>query len=171
MQKPIPTALVVLFLASMALTSSDTFATSHGKGPGAFGPAMHQMHHKTHGRYGDHRGRHGGRLLGPHWKESLTAEQRTRIDQMHVAFAKEKLPLKLKAKTIKVELALLATADKADNKAIAQRVDELLALKKQIMQKRYAHIAAMRALLTAEQRASFDLEVLRKAKKGRGRHH
>jgi Spy/CpxP family protein refolding chaperone len=90
---------------------------------------------------------------------------------MHVAFAKIKAPLKAKVRLLKAELAVLATADQPDNKAISSKIDELLAVKKQLMQKRYAHIAEMRKVLTTGQRASFDMQVLKKVKGKRRYHH
>ena len=93
----------------------------HG-GMGGYG--KHMMHHK-----GGMHGRHGTKLLSPHWKQTLTPAQRVQIDQMHLNFAKAKATLKTKIKALRIELALLSTADKANNTAIENKIEELLKAK------------------------------------------
>jgi len=143
------------------------------------GGAHHGM--GMHGK-GAHGGGHHGRkgLLGPHWKSTLTEEQRAKLDTLHLAYVKTKAPLKAKMKLLKVELGLLATADSADTKAIDKKIGELLEVKRAKMGAKYKYVVAKRAVLTPEQRVSFDMEVIesamhdRKAKgkeKGKGKGH
>lgn len=106
------------------------------------------------------RGMMHGQAAG--WLASLTAEQRQKIDAMHLQLAKEIAPLKAQLRMKKTELKLLVVEDKPDMRAIDKKIDEILALKRQIMHKRYAHKVEMRALLTPEQRVSFDLGLIGK---------
>lgn len=141
-------------------------AEHHGPGGG------HREHHAEHHGHDKHKGHHraSGRTkdkesFARHWKKTLTPEQRTQIDQLRVSNAKTSAPLKASMVSIKIDLALLATAEKPDTAAIQQHVDQLLELKKKVMQQRYAHIAAVREVLTPEQRASYDMMILNQARK------
>ena len=181
MKPSLTITLGVLFtLAGMLIGGA---AVGESKNPGSASyrmqgmpPVWGQRHrmmesHRVRGNHRKHHGHHGSRLLGPHWKGTLTAEQRAQIDQMHVLFAKAKAPVKARVKALKADLALLITGDMPDSALIEKKINELLAMKKRIMQMRYVHIADMRSVLTVEQRASFDMDVLDKAKLARGRHH
>ncbi len=179
--------------ASLAVAPSSLAAQHGGQGmQGAAGHhgAQHQgygahMGHGGHhgqgaqkGRYGAHHGQGGQdghhgkkKLFGPHWKTTLSPEQAKELDRLRVEYKKLKMPLKGKAKAIKLELAVLATADEPDTEAVNARIDDLLALKQEMMRHKYTHIAAKRRLLTPEQRVSFDMDVLKRAKhKGKKRH-
>ena len=180
---------VTVAIAVFAMVPS-SFAAHHGAMamPGAAG---HQCQHSQghggkQGQMGHHgrgamKGRHGGghgqgghhgkKLLGPHWKTTLSPEQVQELDRLRVEYAKLKAPLKAKAKAIKLELAVLATADEPDVAGINARIDQLLTLKRQMMGHKYGHIAAKRRVLTPERRVSFDMEVLKRTKhKGKKRH-
>lgn len=182
--------LVSATAASLAVAPSSV-AAQHG-GQGMQGAAGHhgaqQQGHGAHKGQGGHHGkggkqcRHGAhkghagdygkkKLFGPHWKTTLSPEQAKELDRLRVEYAKVKVPLKAKAKAIKLELAALATADELDAEAANARIDELLALKREMMRHEYTHIAAKRTVLTPEQRVSFDMDVLKRAKhKGEKRH-
>ena len=91
---------------------------------------------------------------------------------MHLNFAKAKAILKTRIKALKIELALLSTADQPDSAAIENKIEELLNVKRDMMRIRFGHIVDMRNVLNNEQRLSYDLDVLNKMKRGRkGRHH
>jgi Spy/CpxP family protein refolding chaperone len=112
----------------------------------------------------------GKEWFAGHWKRTLTPEQQTQIDQLRVNHAKASAPLTAKMGSIKMDLAVLATAEEPDTATIQQHIDEMVELKKKIMQQRYAHIAAVRKVLTQEQRASYDMMILKHAtKRKRGR--
>lgn len=136
------------------------------------GREAHQGHHEAHyryeGRQGHHRAHHRSmdkELFAQYWKGTLTTEQQLQVDQLRVNHAKANAPLKAKIASIKTDLAVLATAEQPDTATIQQRIDELLELKKKAMQQRYAHIAAVRKVLTQEQRVSYDMMILKHAKK------
>ncbi len=88
-----------------------------------------------------------------------------KLDTLRVEYAKHKAPLKAKAEAIKLELAVLATADTPDDKAIDAQINSLMELKREMKQHKYRYIAAKRQVLTDEQRPSFDMDVLKRAKK------
>ncbi len=93
------------------------------------------------------------------------------MDRIRVEYMKRKLPLKAKARAVKLELLALATADEPDTAAVKSQIDALLDVKRETMRLKYNHIAAKRRLLTPEQRVSFDMDVLKRAKsKGKKRH-
>lgn len=153
----------------------------HGKGRDG-GDKSHGkcgMHGKKHGQ--GHGGKHGKghdgqHLFGDHWKKTLSAEQKAQLDRLHLDFAKKKHVLKSGIDALKVQIAVLAIADQPQQEAINAQIDELLMAKRQLMQAKYAYIAAQRQVLTPEQRVSFDMEVIHKAdgkgkKKGHGGGH
>ena len=173
--------LVTATAASFALVPA-SMAAHHG-GPGMQGAAGHQcQHHNRHGTQTGHHGQgaqkgwhgahHGGgghhgkkKLFGPHWKTTLSPEQAQEMDRLRVEYLKHKMPLKAKAKAIKLGLAVLATADEPNAKAVSEGIEDLLAVKGEMMQLKYKHIAAQRRLLTPEQRVSFDMDVLKRVKR------
>jgi len=142
----------------------------HGAGHPGLGMHAKGAHGGTYHGSGGHHGRKG--LLGPHWRSTLSEEQRAKLDAIHLAYVKAKAPLKAKAKLLKVELGLLATADSADTKAIDKKIGELLGVKRAKMRAKYDYVVATRAVLTSEQRVSYDMEVMKSAmqdRKGKGK--
>ena len=105
------------------------------------------------------------------WKESLTKKQWDLLKKKKVAFLKKKYPAKARMKTIKIDLAVLSTADKPDQKAIDAKIDELLALKRNLLKAKYAHIISVRKELSPEQQVLFDKYRLKKAKRKKCRRH
>ena len=114
---------------------------------------------------------HGGEKAAGHhsaaWKQSLDKAQKDKLKKMKVDFLKLKFPLKARIKTIKIDLAILAMADTPDQKAIDAKIDELLALKKQILKSKYAFKVSIRKELKPEQRAGFDKHQLKRAKRNK----
>ena len=149
-------------------------------GKGMYGKGMHGKgkHAGRQGRRCDLAGKHGHKGCGKHngahaWKRALSPEQRARIDQLHVNFAKTKAPLKAKIKALKVDLAVLAATPQPDKAVIDSKIEELLKLKGQMLGAKYGYIAAQRQILTPRQQVSFDMDVVQDAlhgKKGEGTH-
>ena len=192
---PYSTRLMLFFAAAAVAVfalAPPSFAAHHGS-MGMKGDAGHQCPHhkghggkhgqgamkgchgaghgKAHGRKHGHGGHHGKTLYGPHWKTTLSPEQAKELDRLRVEYAKRKAPLKAKAQAVKLHLSVLATADEPDTAAINARIDDLLKLKRQMMEHKYGYVAAKRRVLTPEQRVSFDMDVLKRSKhKGMGRH-
>ena len=159
-------AIAILIAGALSIHAS-VGADSHHPGAGRHhgmskgGQGM-RGHHRHHGAL------HGTQLFGPSWKQTLTQEQTKKINQLHADLAKTKAPLKTRMTLAKVELAvLLTTNDAPDTGAIDQKIREILELKGQILREHSNHVIEMRQMLTPEQRASFDMHVLRKA----GRQH
>ena len=121
----------------------------------------------------DHgRGMQGGMYSGKGmsrmcWRETLTDEQRAKLAKVKLEHMKVQAPIKAKIRTIKVELALLVTADKPDMASINKKTDELTKLKNSKMKEKYRYIAAKRKLLNDEQRVLFDMKLIKKAMKGK----
>ncbi len=132
-------------------------------------PALAQMSgmHEGKGQHremGSEKGMHGGAC----WMESLTDEQKAKAAKMRLEYKKAKSLLKAQIKVKKVELVTLVTEDNPDQPAIDKKIDEILALKKQKMQKKYAYKIALRNMLSPEHRVSFDMSLLKKTVHGKG---
>lgn len=153
---PIHVGLVTLFTA-MALSASVSADPASPEGRGG------QM---MHGAYG------GSWGYAAHWKRTLTDEQRATIDRLRLDYLKKKYPLKARTKALKTELALLVTQDSPNKRDINKKIDELVDLKRQLLQLHYDYKVEVRKVLTAEQRVSFDIGLLKKSQHGkwRGRH-
>jgi Spy/CpxP family protein refolding chaperone len=157
----------------------------YGEGQGMHGEYGGGMHGDGMYGSGHHGGMHGGGnhsgckrggspLYGDDWRATLTDEQMSQLDRLHVAYAKTKAPRKARMQALKVELTVLATAAAPDKEAINAKVDELLEIKRQALRARYAYIAAQQQVLTPDQQVSFDMQMIRKAmhgKRARGGHH
>lgn len=147
----------------------------HGPGKGAgrhHGQGMHHGEGGGHHSYGMHHGKggvhHGG---GKRWMKSLSAEQRQQVMQLRAAHKKQAMPRKARMKALKLELTALATADAPDSAAMDAKIDELLALKREAMKEKTAHMGQVRKLLTDEQKVVFDMAMMKKAMRSRDRGH
>lgn len=83
---------------------------------------------------------------------NLTDAQQKKIDALMVKHLKEVTPLQNELFEKKARLNTLESADKPDMNAINKTIDEIAALKAQIMKKRVAHRTEVAAQLTDEQR-------------------
>lgn len=102
----------------------------------------------------------------------LTPEQDKEIRKLNTAFHKEAMQIKNQIAEKKARLQTLRTADKADMAAIDKTIDELAALKTQLMKKKERRRQEIRALLNDEQRLFFDSKAGKMGKKGKaGRGH
>ena len=96
------------------------------------------------------------------WAETLSDAQKSAIDRMHHDLERELVVLKARAELAEKELNAYTISDDANTGTINKKIDQLLAIKKQIMVKRYAHLLEMRKSLTDEQRISYDMAVLKR---------
>ena len=119
--------------------------------------------HKAHGKQAMAEGKGHRHHFTAHWARTLTEDQKLRIDRMHVALKRELVVLKAREALKEKELNALTARDDADMAAIRAKIDELIAVKGEILRKRYAHIVEMRAALTPEQRISYDMAVLERS--------
>lgn len=139
------------------------------QGKGMQGKGMHGGGHRKHGAGG---GKHGHGSCGKHlyggcWKKTLSPEQKARLDQLHVNFAKTKAPLKARIKVLKLDLTILAIAPQPEKAVIDAKIAELLRLKGQMMGAKYGYVAAQRQVLTPQQQVAFDMEQIHRAMHGK----
>lgn len=169
-----PTKLSAILLSVFISVSFSNVlqAEPHDKGKGSGHHSMGQHGGGQHG-YGhaDKHGGHKGHRMGAHWTDALSEQQRKQIDKMHLELGKKTSTLKARIKLAKVELAITVTKDKPNKNTINKKIDEILEFKRQKMYLKYAHITEMRKILNEDQRVSFDMSVLEKAKKRRHKGH
>lgn len=177
--------LAALLAGGAATTHADEKGRGHQGPPGAMeGHGGHGggMHGGEHGKGGGHggggmrgkghgKGHEGTHLFAPNWRKTLTPEQKSELDRLHVEFAKTKAPLMAEIQALKVRLAVLVTADQPDLGAIDALTEELLQAKRAVMSAKSRYIVVQRAVLTASQRGSFDMEVIHHAMQGKQEHH
>jgi Spy/CpxP family protein refolding chaperone len=144
--------LLLLSFTTGSMAADREHASHHRMGHDkSMGKAMHEpMHHEGK----------GGHLFGDNWKQTLSDKQKTQIDKMHLELKKDLALLKPKSDLAKAELNQLIISNKPNTQAINKKINEITALKGELMKKRYAHIVEMRSVLTSEQRVSFDMSLL-----------
>lgn len=146
------------------LTTALLITALAGAGMGVITPVMANEHGK--------RGMHHD---GGSWKSTLNEAQTKQIDQLKLNYKKKVYPIKAKIKQTKVELALLITAKKPNQKGVEKKIDEVVKLKAKKMRHKAAYKIEVRKVLNAEQRVQFDIKLLKKAyhgkKKGRRYSH
>ncbi len=105
---------------------------------------------------------HGGAMRHGHygWQDSLSPDQRAKLESMHLEIKRNMGPLKAELAFRKAELKNMVTSKKPDMLAIKRKIKEIGALRNNIMVKRYSHIVAMRKILSPDQRRSFDIEFI-----------
>ena len=108
---------------------------------------------------------------GSHWRTTLTDDQKRIIDEMHFALRKDRNVVKAEMRLRETELNNLIVEDNVDMDAINRKIDEVVELKRAIMQKQFEHMAEIRAVLTPEQRVSFDRGIFWRGHCGHKRGH
>lgn len=150
------------------LTTTVLITTLTATALGVMTPVFAQQH----GRQGMGMGM---MMQGGGWKATLNEKQQNQVSKLKLDLKKKKYPLKTKLKQLKVELALLMTTDKPNQKTINKKIDQIIKLKAQKMRLMSNHKIAVRKVLNEQQRVKFDMKILKKAfhgkKKGRYGHH
>ena len=144
--------LVFCLWAGFAATTQAQPQAEDGRGPMA---GMMQGD-KGQGEY-----RHGG-----HWMAGISDEQRSEMKRIKAEHIKKQAPLKARMKALKVELMAMALADAPDQAATDKKIDEMLDLKRQMLQNKVEKVSASRKALDEQQRAMYDIYVMKKAAKG-----
>ncbi|MEQ6342403.1 MAG: periplasmic heavy metal sensor [Gammaproteobacteria bacterium] len=98
-----------------------------------------------------------------HWAKTLSDDQKTRVDIMHLELDRELVVLKAQEELVQKQINVLVARDNTATNSLHTKIDELMGVKKQIMRSRYAHILEMRAILTPVQRISYDMEILERS--------
>ena len=88
----------------------------------------------------------------------LTEAQIKKIDELKIVHQKNMLNINNQLEEKNARLQTLRTADKADMNAINKTIDEIGALKIQMMKERENHLQQVRAQLTENQRLQFDMK-------------
>jgi Spy/CpxP family protein refolding chaperone len=113
------------------------------------------MHGGMHERHGQDHGHHGGS-----WRATLTSEQKSEIAMSHLRMQQKQALAEGRIALKEAEIAALIAGDEGDDEKLQAGVDELVALKKELLLSKYQHLREVRQLLTPQQRISFDLWVL-----------
>jgi len=163
--------LVWVALTALSAVTVAISAVADGTSRAVVPKPVASMHGGTaHGHpYVMHHGRK--RLLVPQWKETLSEEQKLKIDNLRVSSMKANAPLKAAAQALEVELVLLAIAEEPHMSAVGKKIDELVAVKREIWRERYRTLIESRRVLNADQHVSFDLGVLHHAQRRAKRRH
>jgi Spy/CpxP family protein refolding chaperone len=91
----------------------------------------------------------------------LSEDQQKKVEALDLEIEKVLLPLKAQMDVKAAELRVLAVAENPDKAAIDKKIEEIGALRTQIMKKKVMNGLAVRALLTPDQRVGFDQKALR----------
>ncbi len=94
----------------------------------------------------------------------LTEEQRTAIDQLRAKHIRKAELVRAEIGEKEARMNTLKLAEKPDEKAIDNNIDEISKLRGDLMKEREAHQREVKALLTDEQKAFYDA----RPRKGRG---
>lgn len=89
---------------------------------------------------------------------NLSDEQKQKMKDIHLKTSKEVLPLKNQLAEKKAHLKTLTTVEKPDMNEINKTIDEMSALRNQIMKKKVAAKMEVRSILNDEQRLMFDMK-------------
>jgi Spy/CpxP family protein refolding chaperone len=90
----------------------------------------------------------------------LTPEQQTKMQDLRLAHQKEMLPLHTQLQKLQGDLKLEITADKVNESKAKSIQGEISKVSAELAGKKFAHMRAMRDILTAEQKKKFDERVL-----------
>ncbi len=88
------------------------------------------------------------------------ASQKQAIDHMHHKLHDDQAPFKTKEAQALKELNEMTIRDGVRIEDVNAKIDELMAAKTQIMRLRYDHLIEMRTILTDDQKAGYDKNVL-----------
>ena len=99
----------------------------------------------------------------------LTEEQQKKMDDLRLVHQKNMLQFKNQMDVKNAQLNLLTSADKADMNAINKSIDEIGALKIQMMKEKENHHQQVRSILTDKQRVTFDMQKGKEKHGGQGK--
>ncbi len=139
--KAIKSRHIILLIAVSIILSSSAFAQQRGMQPGEMGkPGTHDKEHAEH------------MPMIP----DLTEKQKEQIKQVRTEHLKAMLPLKNQLMEKRARLHTVSTSENVNMKEINDIIEEIGAIKTQMMKERAAHRQEVRSLLTEEQRVIFD---------------
>lgn len=141
-------AATLLALAPCGASAGRDVQPEHHEKPSANTGSHDDAAHKSSHNFTDH------------WVKTLSGDQRTHVDMMHLELDRELIVLKAQEELAQKQINTLVARDNAPSKILNTKIDELMGIKKQILSARYKHILEMRAVLTPAQRISYDMETL-----------
>jgi len=97
-----------------------------------------------------------GRMHGVCNLPDMTEDQKNKIHALKIAHTKEITPLKNELAEKRARKRSLSTVDKPDMAAINKVIDEMSAIRGEMMKKKAAHFQEIRKVLNDEQRVVFD---------------
>lgn len=152
--------VAVLALTALAVAASGLAGAQPDTRP-MMGMPGHGMTAAHGGRAMMHGAGHGkGHLFGPHWRETLSDDQKAEIDWMHLRLRQEQYLVDAGIALKKAEINRLIVSEDVDQEKLRAKIDELLELERKRLVNRYQHMIEMRQVLTPQQRVSFDLGIL-----------
>jgi Spy/CpxP family protein refolding chaperone len=132
---------ILLIIWAVTLTAAASMAFGQGAG----------MKHPSKGCPG----------MGCPGMAGLSEDQQKKVEALNLEVEKALLPLKAQMDVKTAELKVLAVAENPDKAAIDKKIEEIGALRTQMMKKKVLNGLAVRALLTPDQRVGFDQKALR----------
>ena len=90
----------------------------------------------------------------------LTAEQESKISDLHLQLRKEILPLRSEINQLQSDINLEIISENFSEAKIKKFTEDIAKLQKEIQLKRIMNQRAIRNLLTTEQKKKFDLQLL-----------
>lgn len=160
------TSLLILVFASAVVWAEPPKKEASGMDKRHHGMSGSSPHGKKESK-GHGGGMDGMHLYGKSWRYTLTDEQKMKADAMHLELKKASAPLKALLSLKEAELNAMIVKDKPDMAAVGKKIDEILEVKRRLMLGHNEHKTHMRAMLTPDQRISFDMDLLGKGGHGR----
>lgn len=143
--------ILILFTAGAVLTA--VTADDYGMSGMRHMPGMHMMHDYGTGKSG------------------LTQDQSKIINKLKLEHKKKTYPLKSKIQQAKFELALMMMDGNPNQNSIDKKIDQIIKFKSEKMRLKVKHKIDVRKALTDEQRAHFDMKLLKKYSSDRIKMH
>ena len=92
-----------------------------------------------------------------------TGEQKEAIDHMHHQLEEDQAPYKEHETRAQRELNEMTIREDVDIDEVYAKIDELMAVRTEILRLRYEHLIEMRKVLDEEQRVDYDKRVLQRS--------
>ena len=92
-----------------------------------------------------------------------TGEQKEAIDHMHHQLEEDQAPYKEHEARAQRELNEMTIREDVELDEVYAKIDELMAVRNQILRLRYEHLIEMRKVLNEEQRVDYDKRVLQRS--------
>lgn len=153
-----------LIIASMSLMAQ-SYTHGNGNNQGLKNGSGYGHKHEgnfNHGNYTDDNFTPGARMAD---FLDLSDDQQAKIEALRISHQKEMLPLRNTLNEMHAKMQTLATADKADMKAINALIDDMSVVKTKMAKINAAHRQDVRNILTDEQRIKFDSQPRKKHSK------